>query len=244
MKNDNINDNLEINIIKNDNIKNDNIKNDNIKNDNINDNIKIDDNLKNIIKNETIKLDDNLKNNIIITDNIKKNNYNIDDNILIWEDKFNKYNELEILCTTNINNILEIKNNLKNLLGHQDKDDMIFYKSIIDNSIFYLSNSLKIRKIKFLKDLNNIWQKINENKHMNELNKIYFQSLLKDYRKLAEEIMITKKNNIILNWVKDDKIENLQDFENYFTDIMKYHLKLIESLSACVELEKNFYCGK
>ena len=175
---------------------------------------------------------------------IKCDDNNIDSNILLWEGKYNKYNELEILCTTNINSIIEIKNNLKNLLGHQDKDDMIFYKSIIDNSIFYLSNSLKIRKIKFLKDLNNIWNKINESKHMDELNKIYFQSLLKDYKQLAEEIMITKKNNIILNWVKDDKIENLQDFENYFSDVMKYHVKLIQSLTYCIEFEKTFYCGK
>ena len=226
------------NDIKKDDIKNNDIKNDDIKKDDI----KIND-IKTIIKKNDIKKDD-IKNDDIKKNNLKSNIKNIDNNILQWEEIYNKYNELEILCTSNINSILEIKNNLKNLLGHQDKDDMIFYKSIIDNSIFYLSNSLKIRKIKFLKDLNNIWQKINENKHIDELNKIYFQSLLKDYRKLAEEIIITKKNNIILNWVKDDKIENLQDLENYFTDIMKYHLKLIESLLACIELEKNFYCGK
>ena len=219
-------------------IKKDDIKKDDIKNDIKNNDIKNDDIKNNDIKNNDLKSNDIKKNNLKI--NIK----NINNNILQWEEIYNKYNELEILCTSNINSILEIKNNLKNLLGHQEKDDMIFYKSIIDNSIFYLSNSLKIRKIKFLKDLNNIWQKINEHKHIDELNKIYFQSLLKDYRKLAEEIIITKKNNIILNWVKDDKIENLQDLENYFTDIMKYHLKLIESLLACVELEKNFYCGK
>jgi len=58
--------------------------------------------------------------------------------------------ELKVLCASNINSIIEIKNNLKNLLGHQDKDDIIFYKSIINNSIFYLSDSLKIRKIKVL----------------------------------------------------------------------------------------------
>ena len=39
------------------------------------------------------------------------------------------------------------------LLGNQNEDDIIFYKSIIDNSYFYLTNSLKIRKFKIMKDI-------------------------------------------------------------------------------------------
>ena len=151
---------------------------------------------------------------------------------------------METKCITNINSIAEIKNNLKRLLGNQKKDDIIFYRAIIDNSYFYLSNSLKIRKIKFLKDLNNIWIQIDERKQMDEINKSNFNSLLKDYKKMSDEVVQAKHNNTILTWVKDDKIENLQDLENTFNEIMDYHTKLIEFFSSSVELEKVFYCGE
>lgn len=169
---------------------------------------------------------------------------NTDKNILEWEEKFNKYCEIEAKCITNISSISEIKNNLKKLLGNQKKDDIVFYKAIIDNTHFYLSSSLKIRKIKFLKDLNYLWGQIDERKQMDEVNKSNFTALLKDYRKMAEDISQAKKNNTILTWVKDDKVENLQDLENDFNEVMEYHIKLIDFFSSSIELEKAFYCGK
>ena len=167
-----------------------------------------------------------------------------DANISEWEEKFNKYTEFENKINLNINNMNEIKNNLKKLLGNQKKDDIVFYKSIIDNSYFYLVNSLKIRKMKFLKDLNYILSQIDERKNMDEVNKSNFMALLKDYRKMSEDISQAKKNNTILTWVKDDKIENLQNFENEFKEIIDYHVNLIEFFNSIVELEKAFYCGK
>ena len=167
-----------------------------------------------------------------------------DANILDWEEKFNKYTDFENKINLNINSMNEIKNNLKKLLGNQKKDDIVFYKSIIDNSYFYLVNSLKIRKMKFLKDLNYIWSQIDERKNMDEVNKSNFMALLKDYRKMSEDISQAKKNNTILTWVKDDKIENLQNFENEFKEIIDYHLNLIEFFHSIVQLEKTFYCGK
>ena len=167
-----------------------------------------------------------------------------DANILDWEEKFNKYTEFENKINLNINSMNEIKNNLKKLLGNQKKDDIVFYKSIIDNSYFYLVNSLKIRKMKFLKDLNYIWGQIDERKNMDEVNKSNFMALLKDYRKMSEDISQAKKNNTILTWVKDDKIENLQNFENEFKEIIDYHLNLIEFFNSIVQLEKEFYFVK
>lgn len=169
---------------------------------------------------------------------------NTDKNILEWEDKFNKYIEIEAKCNTNINNIIEIKNNLKKLLGNQKKDDVQFYKSLIDNSYFYLNSSLKIRKIKFLKDINYIWNMIDERKQMDEINKLNFITLLKDYRKLSEDIINAKKNNTTLTWVKNDMVENLAEIEHDFHEIMEYHIKLIEFFSSSVMIEKAFYCGK
>jgi hypothetical protein len=169
---------------------------------------------------------------------------NTDKNILEWEEKFNKYIDLESKCNVGINSVIEIKNNLKKLLGNQKKDDIQFYKSLIDNSYFYLNNSLKIRKIKFLKDLNYIWTMIDERKQMEEINKMNFLALLKDYRKLSEDINSAKKNNTILTWVKDDRVENLVSLEQEFNEIIDYHVKLIEFFFSAVEIEKAFYCGK
>ncbi len=165
-------------------------------------------------------------------------------NIMEWDELYDKYSNLETICINSINAIGEIKNTLKKLLGNQKKDDLVFYKAIIDNTHFYLSSSLKIRKMKFLKDLNFLWSQIDERKQMDEVNKSNFTALLKDYKKMAEDIAQAKKNNTILTWVKDDKIENLHELENDFNEIMKYHTKLIDFFSSSVELERIFYCGK
>ncbi len=167
-----------------------------------------------------------------------------DTNILKWDEYFNQYCAYEKKCIESIGAIGEIKNNLKKLLGNQKKDDILFYKSLIESSHFYLTNSLKVRKIKFLKDLNHIWSRIDERKQMDEVNKSNFMSLLKDYDKMADDINSAKKNNTVLTWVKDDKVESLQDLEKDFYEIMEYHVKLIEFFSSSVELEKAFYCGK
>jgi len=167
-----------------------------------------------------------------------------DSKLLIWEEQFTKYCEYENKCIADINHINEIKNNLNKYLGKQKKDDILFYKSLIETSHFYLINSLKIRKIKLLKDMNYLWAKIDERKTMDEVNKSNFMALIKDYRKISEDIMSAKNNNTILNWVKDDKVDNLHELEDEFSEIMNYHIKLIEFFLASVNLEKAFYCGK
>jgi len=169
---------------------------------------------------------------------------NTDNNILQWDESFTQYCNYEKKCIENITAIGEIKHNLKKLLGNQKKDDILFYKSLIESSHFYLINSLKVRKIKFLKDLNHLWSRIDERKQMDEVNKSNFMALIKDYDKMADDINAAKKNNTVLTWVKDDKVVSLQDLEKDFYEIMEYHVKLIEFFSSSVELEKAFYCGK
>lgn len=172
--------------------------------------------------------------------NIDNTNNNIDN----WNNLFIKYSECEKKCVDNINAIGDIKKNLKNLLGNQKNDDLMFYRSLIESSYFYLTNSLKIRKIKILKDLNHIWSRIDERKQMDKINENNFSALIKDYTKMIDDINTTKKNNTTLTWVKNDKIENLNDLEKDIYEILEYHLKLIEYFNLSVELEMTFYCGK
>ena len=152
-----------------------------------------------------------------------------DNKLLIWEEQFTKYCSYENKCINNINYIGEIKNNLNKFLGKQKKDDVLFYKSLIETSHFYLNNALKIRKIKFLKDMNYLWGKIDERKNMDEVNKSNFMALIKDYRKISEDILSAKSNNTTLIWVKDDKVEMKID------DILvvpEYYSNVLQQLSS------------
>jgi len=168
----------------------------------------------------------------------------VEENITKWDLTFNTYMDIESKCLVLIKNISEIKTNLKKLIGNQKKDDIIFYRSLVENSFFYLTNSLKIRKIKFLKDINYVYNHIDKSKNLEELNKSNFTSFLKDYRKLADDINQAKKNSTALTWVKDDQIESLHEIEKDMNEIMNYHLNLINFFFGSVELEKIFYCGK
>ena len=168
---------------------------------------------------------------------------NTNKNIVDWEKKFNIYCDVEKKCIEHISSISEIKNNLNKLLGNQKKDDIAFYKSMIDNSHFYLTSSLKIRKVKLIKDLNVIWKMINEFRDMAELSKSNFNALLKDYEKMSKDIFYARENNTALSWVKNDMIESLEIIENDMNEVIEYHTNIIEYLYKMIELEKNFYCG-
>ena len=159
-----------------------------------------------------------------------------------WDKIFKDYQEAELKCTNYIHSILEIKNNLSKLIGNQRKDDILFYKSIIENSYYYLEKSLEVRKIKFIKDLNYIWHKIDDRKTLTELNNSNFTTLLKDFRKIVDDMYIAKLNNTSLSWVKDDTIISLEETYKEIDDILNYHLRLIGSFLNNVSNEYNFFC--
>ena len=167
----------------------------------------------------------------------------VEANISKWTENFDTYMDIEVKCLTSITNISEIKTNLKKLIGNQKKDDIVFYKSLVENSFFYLTNSLKIRKIKFLKDINCVYELLDKKKSLDELNKSNFSAFLKDYRKIADDINQAKRNSTELTWVKDDTIANLSEVEKDMNHFMEYHLNLINFFYESVELEKKFYCG-
>ena len=167
---------------------------------------------------------------------------NIDNIINKWNKIFKDYQEVVDKCTMYINSILEIKNNLSKLIGIQRKDDINFYKSIIENSYYYLTKSLEIRKLKFIKDLNYIWYKINNCKTLSELNNSNFAILLKDFKKVVNDMYIAKLNNISLSWVKDNTIVSLEERYTEFDNILNYHIRLINTFLNNVINEYNFFC--
>jgi len=165
-------------------------------------------------------------------------------NIIKWNEQFDKYMEIDVKCDSLIGKINEIKNNFQKLLGDQKEDDIVFYKSLIENSYHYMSSCIKVRKLKFLKDLNHIWKQMEPSKQIESLTKPNFQAIIHDYKKLSDDIMEAKRKNTSLIWVKNDKINSLNDIENDMTEILIYHLKLITFTQECLQLKKDFYCGK
>ena len=162
--------------------------------------------------------------------------------ISVWEEKFDKYLESEKKCDEFIIQIYNIKNRLTGLIGNQRKDDIIFYKAIINSSHFYLSESLKKLKFKFINDLNYIWNKMNPNKKVVELNRNIFIILIRDFQKIFDDITISRQHNTLLTWVKDDVFINLQDIEKEMNDIISYHTILINSFLVTCKNEADFYC--
>jgi hypothetical protein len=169
---------------------------------------------------------------------------NVNPNIKRWNELFENYLNSIKKCEKDINYILDIKNNVDKLIGNQVKDDITFYKSIITNSYIYLMNSLKIRKMKFLKDLNYVWKQLNDSAKITEISVGLFDEIMKDYKKKADNILYASNNNTNLKWVKNDKIDTLNLFENNMNEILDYHLKLIDSFLLYTNLETQFYSKK
>jgi hypothetical protein len=164
-------------------------------------------------------------------------------NITKWNLLFDNYLENEKICYDLLEHINNAKNNVNKLLGnHRNNDDTLFCNSIISNSLFYLSNSLKIIKIKFIKDINNILLSLNSNKKITELNKINFLFVINQYKNITDELnKHTTTNN--MSWIKNCKSEDIFDIEHELDEALKYHLKLIKFFMTQIELEKTFYCN-
>lgn len=177
-----------------------------------------------------------------------------------WTNTFSDYLNIEIECNKKLAIINNIIVNLNKLLGNQKTDDLIFYISLINNSHYYLTHSLKILKIKFIKDLNGIWNIISseslifsqdsqkssktilEEPRFEVLNKLNFDRMIKEYKKKVDNIIIDKNNNSYnIKWVKNDKYENLSHFDNELNETLEYHTKLINQFKKVIDIETNFY---
>jgi hypothetical protein len=98
-------------------------------------------------------------------------------------------------------------------------------------------------KEKFQKDLTNIYSIIDSNKKIDDISKPNFLLLLKDYRKLADEYYVTKKNSSTLAWIKDEKLNNFTDIEKDMSETMMYHITLMTVMNSMIKVEQQFYCG-
>ena len=167
----------------------------------------------------------------------------VDENIKKWSEMFDRYIEIEANSTMLLTKINELKNNINKIIGKQNVDDVIFYKSMLENSYFYLSNSLKIRKIKFQKDITNIFNKIDTSNKFEDINKPNFILLMKDYKKVVDNES-SKKQSSSLAWIKDEKLNNFNDIEKDMLETMNYHITLMTVMNCVIKVEQQYYCGE
>ena len=73
-----------------------------------------------------------------------------------WEELYDDYKYYETILIENINNIIDIKEEIKNTPKFIDKDDNDFNLALIENSLYFLIKSLKVNRIKFLEDYNKL----------------------------------------------------------------------------------------
>jgi len=182
-----------------------------------------------------------------ITSTVTSITSQIDAEIVEWLDQFKKYSELETRCRAGIAELNSIKINLERLIGRQKKDDALFYQSIIENSYFFLENSLRIRRSKFIRDMLAISSLIETYKHIKinpkpvNIDSSSFTAITNDIKDIYEEIERAKRNSSTLSWVKDDQISTLQEIEKDMSETLTYHTILMEYFEKLVYHELNFY---
>ena len=129
--------------------------------------------------------------------------------------------------------ILDINN-------HQEKDDIIFYTSIFDDTIFYLRKSLKIRKKKLKRDIINNIKYLNTNVS----NQLDIDNIDPNECKTYFIIHVNEKNKNQYKWVKNDKLKELNEWLKNFNNIIDYHRYIYDYLKEMVRINIEFFTNK
>jgi hypothetical protein len=150
-----------------------------------------------------------------------------------------KFNLIINLCNESVN-ILEDLQKLENYFEKQiknsdhilldnDKDDYIFYRDIINNSVYFFKTSLIVRKKKIFHDLNKITT---------------FEKFIDLYEGLKEDFK--NKLNKELEWLKPDKnVLHLQSkfdvIDKELEEDLENNYKILLHLNMLLNIEKDFY---
>ena len=101
------------------------------------------------------------------------------------------------------------KNKLNDSGERQKKDDMLFYNSILKDSIYFYKKSLEIKRYKFIKDISEMNQFFNKDRFpLEDVNTTIFIEILQDYYK---ELLM--ENGQDLQWIKDDNLVSLIEWK-------------------------------
>lgn len=131
-------------------------------------------------------------------------------------------------------------------LDCQDKDDIYFYRGMIEDSYKYHSKSYEIKKKKSIFDLNELLKNsVFKNKgtplkviNIDRKTIILFEESFNKIRSSISEES-SKKNKPI--WIKDNHLERLENLTNEMIRIFKYHYEISLFFLESILREIQFY---
>ena len=155
-----------------------------------------------------------------------------------WKTMFNNILSLYSECNNNLNLILNQYNNIKKNISHQKNDDILFYNSILKDTIFYYKNSIIVRKKKFIYDIHEIEKFFDKKKIVikNDITLEDFELILNSYTEVS-----SKSNTTELKWIKDDFIVSLLEWEKDLKYTLHYHTYYISHLNKMIKNDATFY---
>lgn len=158
-----------------------------------------------------------------------------------WQNEMNKFKNSLTQCVKHIKTLTKQLNEINSLLKNQEKDDLLFYEGLLNLVIQTNKNFIHIIKKKIISDLNFNFNKIKKcSIKIHSLDE--FNYITKTYIEIANEIYNSQNNKSqSINWVKDDNIKCLKDFEISIMKALEYHNKLIEHILELLNIQINFY---
>lgn len=163
--------------------------------------------------------------------------------IIKFESLINKIIKLVKSYKITFSKILKLTNERIKILDindHQEKDDIIFYTSVFDDTIYYLRKSLKIRKKKLKRDIIKNIKYLNTNVS----NQLDIDNINKDECKSYFMKYINEKNKNKYKWVKNDRLKELNEWLKHFNNIIEYHEYIYEYLEKTVKINIEFFTNE
>ena len=120
---------------------------------------------------------------------------------------------------------------------NQTKDDIRYYNSIFDDTIYFLKRSLDVREKKFLYDffdnLRYLDKNLSNSSYIRNIETKYFINL---FNKIVDS---SNKNNY--KWVKNDKRKFLNEWLISLRENIEYHEDLFENINSMLSINKKFF---
>ncbi len=131
-------------------------------------------------------------------------------------------------------------------LDCQEKDDIYFYKGMIEDSYRYHIKSFDIKKKKAIFDLNEILENSIFKKKGTPLKVVTIDKKTivlfeESFNKIRKHITDESKNKSKPVWIKDNHLERLENLTNEMIRIFKYHYEISLFFLESVLREIQFY---
>lgn len=152
-----------------------------------------------------------------------------------------QFSEIENILKKFINSSKEYQHDIN--IEEQESDDLLFYKSIILDSIKFYNTSHNIRKNKLVYDINQILKmfKYPNMPSVNEVNNTTKGILKKYYDKLDQDV---KDNNQSIQkpmWIKNNKYKYIETIKREMNRTFLYHIEINSHYLANLIKEINFF---